>query len=78
MIITAKELQLHHQGLIFHSDRGLQYTSGKPQKLLKSNDIIPSLSSKGACLDGFNKLREKIIRPLHYIHRRPFCALCAV
>lgn len=41
-----------HRGLIFHSDRGSQYTSNEFQTLLKNNNITPSMSSKGACLDN--------------------------
>jgi putative transposase len=38
--------------VIFHSDRGSQYTSSCFQKLLGRNNFIPSMSGKGACLDN--------------------------
>jgi putative transposase len=45
----------HHRqvkGIIHHSDRGSQYASHDYQKLLKDNDIIPSMSRKGNCWDN--------------------------
>jgi transposase InsO family protein len=39
-------------GLIFHSDRGSQYTSDDFNKLLKSCGIKPSISRKGNCWDN--------------------------
>ena len=39
-------------GLMFHSDRGSQYTSGRFSRLLSKYKITPSMSSVGACLDN--------------------------
>ncbi len=39
-------------GLIFHSDRGVQYASKDFTDLLKSNDITQSMSRKGNCWDN--------------------------
>ena len=39
-------------GLMFHSDRGAQYTSGRFSRLLNKYKIIASMSSVGACLDN--------------------------
>ncbi len=39
-------------GLMFHSDRGSQYTSGRFNRLLSKHKIIASMSSVGACLDN--------------------------
>ncbi|GLS91791.1 hypothetical protein GCM10007916_28610 [Psychromonas marina] len=39
-------------GLMFHSDRGSQYTSGRFTQLLSKYKIIASMSSVGACLDN--------------------------
>jgi transposase InsO family protein len=36
-------------GLIFHSDRGSQYTSGAFRHLLEQNGIVQSLSRPGQC-----------------------------
>lgn len=40
------------KGLIHHSDRGVQYCSGKYQKLLYKHDILCSMSRKGNCYDN--------------------------
>jgi putative transposase len=40
------------KGLIFHSDRGVQYASYDFQKLLKDNFVIQSMSRKGNCWDN--------------------------
>jgi len=39
-------------GIIFHSDRGVQYASTKFRDLLKSRDCIQSMSRKGNCWDN--------------------------
>ena len=38
-------------GLIHHSDRGSQYCSDDYQRLLKAQDMLPSMSGKGNCYD---------------------------
>jgi putative transposase len=40
------------KGLIFHSDRGVQYASHGFRKLLKDNNCIQSMSRKGNCWDN--------------------------
>ena len=40
------------EGLIFHSDRGVQYASTDYQEALKKHGIIPSMSRKGDCWDN--------------------------
>ena len=42
----------HSSGLMFHSDRGAQYTSQRFQKALALHGIQPSMSGKGACYDN--------------------------
>lgn len=39
-------------GLIHHSDRGVQYTSGEYQALLKHHGMVSSMSRKGNCWDN--------------------------
>jgi transposase InsO family protein len=54
-------------GLIFHSDRGSQYTSGDFRRLLKENEIRQSLSRPRQCWDNavaeswFATLKEELI-----------------
>ncbi len=45
----ALNLRQPTKALIFHSDRGSQYTSHRFQKQLKDNNIIVSMSGRGAC-----------------------------
>lgn len=40
------------QGFIFHSDRGVQYTSYDYQDLLREHCCIQSMSAKGCCYDN--------------------------
>ena len=39
-------------GLIFHSDRGSQYCSNDFQKMLKTHEMVSSMSRKGNCWDN--------------------------
>lgn len=40
------------KGLLHHSDRGVQYTSEPYMHLIRSHDMIPSMSRKGDCWDN--------------------------
>ena len=40
------------KGMIFHTDRGVQYTSKKFRGMLKEHKIIQSMSRKGNCWDN--------------------------
>jgi transposase InsO family protein len=40
------------QGLIHHSDRGVQYASAAYRDLLKTQGVIASMSRKGCCYDN--------------------------
>ena len=48
----AVNLRQPTSDLLFHSDRGSQYTSRCYQALLKRNKVIASMSGRGACLDN--------------------------
>ena len=54
-------------GLIHHSDRGSQYCSIDYQALLRSNEIVISMSGKGNCYDNamvetfFKTLKSELI-----------------
>lgn len=56
LVIRAMKMAItlrgNHTGILFHSDRGSQYTSNEFQTLLSNNHIVSSMSSKGACLDN--------------------------
>ena len=51
-MMKAINLRQPKPGLVFHSDRGSQYTSHHYRKLLKNNGIRPSMGSTGACWDN--------------------------
>lgn len=42
----------HNEGLIFHSDRGVQYASYDYQHLLRNNGFLQSMSATGCCYDN--------------------------
>ena len=48
----AITLRSPKSGLLFHSDRGSQYTSKGFKRLLNKHKIIASMSGVGACLDN--------------------------
>ena len=51
-MIKAYNLRQPSKGLVFHSDRGSQYTSRRYQKLLKDYDARSSMGDVGACWDN--------------------------
>ena len=56
------------RGLMFHSDRGVQYTSGQFKKIADRHGFIQSMSRRGDCWDNacaetfFKTLRAELIR----------------
>lgn len=52
MAITERLKEQVPQGLIHHSDRGVQYASTAYTNLLKENHILISMSRKGNCYDN--------------------------
>ena len=51
-MMMAYNLRQPPKGLVFHSDRGSQYTSRKYRKLLKTYGIRASMGDVGACWDN--------------------------
>lgn len=51
-LIKAYNLRQPPRGLVFHSDRGSQYTSYRYRKLLKSYGMRASMGDVGACWDN--------------------------
>lgn len=72
LVQSAMKMALQHrnpdEGLIHHSDRGVQYAAGDFQDLLADNKIICSMSRKGNCWDNacaesfFSKLKNEWIK----------------
>ena len=61
---NAYQTQQPHDGLIFHSDLGSQYTSDEFAKVIKSYNIKHSFSYKGspydnACMESFHAILKK-------------------
>jgi putative transposase len=58
-------------GLIFHSDRGVQYASADYRKALAAHQVLPSMSRKANCYD--NAFMEAFWSTLKWelIYRRP-------
>lgn len=57
----------NHAGIVFHSDRGVQYVSDEFTKLLEGKKALPSMSRKGNCYDNafvetfFKTLKSELI-----------------
>jgi len=62
-------------GLMFHNDRGSQYTSKRYQALLIGNQTISSMSGRGACLDNavverfFGSLKNEWLLHVYHLTR---------
>jgi putative transposase len=56
LVIDALRMALHNrrpgEGLLHHSDRGVQYASDDYQHLLATHDITVSMSGRGDCWDN--------------------------
>ncbi|MBK8986219.1 MAG: DDE-type integrase/transposase/recombinase [Chloroflexi bacterium] len=62
-------------GLLFHSDRGSQYTSHEFQRLLQACQVKASMSGTGNCYDNavaesfFSALKMELIYQTVYLNR---------
>lgn len=56
LVRMALNMALCHRqppaGLVFHSDRGVQYASGEYRQALEQAKLVPSMSRKGNCYDN--------------------------
>jgi putative transposase len=63
------------QGLIVHSDQGVQYASDKYRKLVKTHQLVGSMSKKGCCWDNavaesfFGSLKQERVHWNNYATR---------
>jgi putative transposase len=73
----AKGLRDVRPGLIFHSDRGVQYASHDYRQALAVDGILASMSRKGDCWD--NAVAESFFSTLkrELVHKRRFSILAA-
>ena len=64
------------EGVIVHSDRGVQYCSNNYQHLLRVNNLICSMSSVGCCYDNaamksfFHTLKVELVHNERYETRK--------
>jgi transposase InsO family protein len=71
-LLQACDRQKPEKGLIFHSDRGIQYACGSFRKQLSRNKMIQSMSRKGNCYDNavtesfFHTLKTELIHHENY------------
>lgn len=62
-------------GVIFHSDRGSQYTAGDYRKLCVGNGIRQSMGAAGVCWDNaaaeafFASLKRELVNRYRWLHR---------
>ena len=62
-------------GLIHHSDQGIQYSGTSYKTILKTNDMIASMSRKGNCYDNavaesfFSNLKNELVYHCDYYNR---------
>jgi len=59
-------------GLVFHSDRGVQYASGDYRRGLAAARLIASMSRKGNCYDNATMESFWSTLKLELIYRRQF------
>jgi len=76
LVLSAlKMARCHRQppaGLIFHSDRGVQYASLQYRRALESAAIVPSMSRKANCYDNATMEAFWSTLKLELIYRRQF------
>lgn len=70
LVVKALERALEErtadEGIIFHSDQGIQYASTELRNLLSQNKILQSMSRKGNCYD--NAVSESFFHSLKTEH----------
>ena len=80
LVARAMQMAIHlrrpAKGLIFHSDRGSQYTSQPFQQLLQRHAIRASMSGVGACWDNavverfFGSLKNEWLLKVYHLTRQ--------
>jgi len=60
------------KGLIFHSDRGVQYASGEFRQALEKARLVASMSRRGNCYDNARMEAFWSTLKLELIYRRHF------
>ncbi len=76
LVVSALDMalsaRLPAEGLIHHSDRGVQYAAKPFQQLLTANGLVCSMSRKGNCYDNavqesfYHSLKTELVHHEHY------------
>jgi len=76
LVMLALNMALCHRqppaGLLFHSDRGVQYASGEYRQALEQAKLVASMSRKGNCYDNASMEAFWSTFKLELIYRRQF------
>jgi transposase InsO family protein len=76
LVLMALSMALTHRqppaGLVFHSDRGVQYASGDYRRALAVASLVPSMSRKANCYDNAAMEAFWSTLKLELIYRRQF------
>ena len=80
LVIEAQQMAFASRrpdrGLIQHSDRGSQYASDAYQRLLRQQQVTPSMSGRGNCYDNaamesfFHTLKTELVAQCHWHTRQ--------
>jgi putative transposase len=80
LVLKALEMARGHRnippGLIFHSDRGVQYASNEFREKLAEHGIIQSMSRKGDCWDNavaesfFATIKRELVRKCLWLNQK--------
>jgi putative transposase len=76
LVLSALSMAtLHRQpppGVLFHSDRGVQYAAGNFRQALAASGLVPSMSRRGNCYDNASMESFWSTLKLELIYRRRF------
>ena len=76
LVLKALSMALLHRtppgGLLFHSDRGVQYAAGNFRQALASASLVPSMSRRGNCYDNAAMESFWSTLKLELVYRRDF------
>jgi transposase InsO family protein len=82
LVLMALNMALTHRqppkGLLFHSDRGVQYASGEYRQALENAELVASMSRKGNCYDNAAMEAFWSTLKLELVYRRQFEDLAQV
>ena len=76
LVLTALSMALTHRqpptGLLFHSDRGVQYASADYRQALRAGGLVGSMSRKANCYDNATMEAFWSTLKLELVYRREF------